>query len=146
MPCRINQLNKKTGVTYVYESVSFWDKEKKQPRNKKICIGRLDSNGAFIPSTRLAPEQAAVRDPTVTASAEIIGSSIILDTITKQLGLESFAEIQFSQRVPTDSNDGLLSYFSRGSFEPLWDMVQKPCTSFRSTSNKPVYYRDSSCH
>ena len=95
MSCRINQVNKKTGVTYVYESVSYWDKEKKQARNKKICIGRLDSNGTFIPSTRLAPEQAAVRDPIVTASAEIIGSSIILDTITDRLG--KLAKIQFSR-------------------------------------------------
>lgn len=87
MPCRINQLNKNTGVTYVYESVSYWDKEKKQPRNKKICIGRLDSKGTFIPSTRLLPEQAAVRDPVVTASAEIVGPSIVLDAITEQLGL-----------------------------------------------------------
>ena len=95
MSCRINQLNKKTGVTYVYESASYWDKEKKQPRNKKICIGRLDSNGAFIPSTRLAPAQAAARDPVVTASAEIIGSSIILDTITQQLGLASLLKASF---------------------------------------------------
>ncbi len=89
MSCRINQVNKKTGVTYVYESVSYWDKEKKQARNKKTCIGRLDANGTFVPSTRLTPEQAAVRDPIVTASAEIVGSSIILDTITDMLGLKS---------------------------------------------------------
>ena len=95
MPCRINQLNKNTGVTYVYESVSYWDKEKKQPRNKKICIGRLDSNGTFIPSPRLMPEQAAVRDPVVTASAEIIGSSIILDAITDRLGLGNILKSSF---------------------------------------------------
>ena len=95
MSCRINQLNKKTGVTYVYESLSYWDKEKKQPRNKKICVGRLDSKGVFVPSTRLAPAQAAVRDPIVTASAEILGSSIILDTITDQLGLEDMLKASF---------------------------------------------------
>ena len=60
MPCRINQLNKKTNVIYVYESASYWDKEKKQARNKKICVGKLDCNGVFIPSGRLKPEQAAV--------------------------------------------------------------------------------------
>ena len=82
MLCRINQLNKKNNVTYVYESVSYWDKEKKQARNKKICVGKLDLNGVFIPSRRLKPEQAAVRDPVVTASAEVVGPLIILDTIT----------------------------------------------------------------
>ncbi len=97
MSCRINQKNKKTNVTYVYESVSYWDKAKKQPRNKKVCIGRLNSNGTFIPSKRLMPEQAAVRDPTVTASAEIVGPFIILDTITDRLSLRSLLKSCFSQ-------------------------------------------------
>ncbi len=35
--------NKKTGVTYVYESTFYWDEEKKQPRNKRKLIGKLDS-------------------------------------------------------------------------------------------------------
>jgi transposase len=95
MACRINQINKKTNVTYVYESVSAWDKEKKQPRNKKTCVGKLDPNGVFIPSKRLTAEQAAARDPVVTASAQIIGPSIILDTITKQLGLEELLKSCF---------------------------------------------------
>lgn len=39
MACQIHQTNKFNGVTYVYESVSYWDPSKKQPRNKKVCIG-----------------------------------------------------------------------------------------------------------
>lgn len=43
--------NKKTGVTYVYESTSYWDKEKKQPRNKRKLIGRLDpATGEIVPT------------------------------------------------------------------------------------------------
>lgn len=88
MSCRINQVNKSTGVTYVYESVSYWDKERKQPRNKRVCIGKIDpDNGTFIPSKRLNPAQAVARDPAVTASASIIGPSLILDAITTRLGL-----------------------------------------------------------
>ena len=88
MSCRINLVNKKTGVTYVYESISFRDKEKKQSRNKRVCIGKLDPvTGEFIPSKRLNTEQAAVRDPAVTASAEVVGPSIVLDAITETLGL-----------------------------------------------------------
>ena len=97
MACRIKQINKKTNVTYVYESVSVWDKEKKQCRNKKTCIGKLDPNGVFIPSKRLATEQAAVRDPIVTASAQIVGPSIILDAVTRQLGLEKLLKSCFPQ-------------------------------------------------
>ncbi len=97
MSCRINQLNKKTNVTYVYESVSYWDKEKQQARNKKTCIGKLSPNGVFIPSGRLNPEQAAVRDPIVTASAEVVGPLIILDTLTDQLGLRKLLKSCFPQ-------------------------------------------------
>jgi len=56
--------------------MSYWDKEKKQPRNKKICVGKRDANEVFIPAKRPAPDQAAVRDPVVTASAEVVGASI----------------------------------------------------------------------
>ena len=78
--------------------MSYWDKEKKQARNKKICVGKLDSNGLFIPSGRLNPEQAAVRDPVVTASAEVVGPLIILDAITDQLGLRKLLKSCFPQQ------------------------------------------------
>ena len=42
MSCIVYQTNKKTGITYAYESVSYWDKEKKQPRSKRQYIGRVD--------------------------------------------------------------------------------------------------------
>lgn len=93
MAYRINHLNKITGITYVYESISYWDKVKKQPRTKQVCIGKLDKDsGEFIPSKRLNPEQAAARDPKVTASAQIIGPNIILDTITRELGLDKLLQ------------------------------------------------------
>ena len=42
MSCIVYQTNKKTGVKYAYESVSYWDKEKQQPRSKRKYIGRVD--------------------------------------------------------------------------------------------------------
>ena len=42
--------NKTTGITYVYESESYWDKEKKQPRNHRTLIGKLDENGEIVPT------------------------------------------------------------------------------------------------
>jgi hypothetical protein len=74
MTFRLYKVNKKTGITYVYESSSYWNKEKKQSRNKQTCIGKLDPiSKEFIPSKRLKPEQVATRDPAVTASASIVG-------------------------------------------------------------------------
>lgn len=88
MAFRLYKVNKKTGITYVYESTSHWDKEKKQSRNKQVCVGKLDPiSKEFIPSKRLKPEQAAARDPAVTVSTSIVGPLMILDSITKKLGL-----------------------------------------------------------
>jgi seryl-tRNA synthetase len=43
--------DKRTGTTYVYESESYWDKEKKQPRNKRTLIGKIDEvTGEIIPT------------------------------------------------------------------------------------------------
>jgi transposase len=87
--CRVKMKNKKTGITYVYESESYWDKQKKKSLNKRVCIGKIDpDSGIFIPSKRLNPQQSAMRDPAVTASAEIIGPSIILNAITAEFGLD----------------------------------------------------------
>jgi len=33
---------KKNGAAYVYSVTSYWDKEKKAPRNKQVCLGRLE--------------------------------------------------------------------------------------------------------
>jgi len=41
---------------YVYETVSYWDKEKKQPRQKRRCLGRKDlETGKIIESKRHVP-------------------------------------------------------------------------------------------
>lgn len=41
----------RTGIVYVYESESYWDKELKAPRNHKKLIGRLDEEtGEVVPT------------------------------------------------------------------------------------------------
>lgn len=47
----IKQFDKRSGITYVYESHSYWDKEKKMTRAKRTLIGRLDpETGEVIPT------------------------------------------------------------------------------------------------
>lgn len=47
----IYQHDKRSGITYAYESISFWDKEKKQSRAKRTLIGRVDSvSGEIVPT------------------------------------------------------------------------------------------------
>lgn len=47
----IHQKDKRSGITYVYESISYWDKEKKQSRSKRRLVGRLDEKtGEVVPT------------------------------------------------------------------------------------------------
>lgn len=49
----IKQYHKDTDTTYVYESISYWDAEKKQSRSKRKCIGKIDpETGEIVPTGR----------------------------------------------------------------------------------------------
>ena len=49
----IKQTNKKTGITYVIDSESYWDKEKQQPRSRRKIIGKIDPvTGGVVPTNR----------------------------------------------------------------------------------------------
>ncbi|HPH12108.1 MAG TPA: hypothetical protein PKW59_14730 [Thermotogota bacterium] len=51
MAAMIYQKDERSGITYAYESVSHWDKEKKQSRAKRTLIGRVDEKtGQIIPT------------------------------------------------------------------------------------------------
>lgn len=43
--------DKRSGITYAYESKSYWDKEKKQSRSKRTLIGRVDPETSEITKT-----------------------------------------------------------------------------------------------
>jgi len=47
----IHQHDKRSGITYAYESHSFWDKEKKMTRAKRTLIGRVDPDTGEITPT-----------------------------------------------------------------------------------------------
>jgi len=137
----VNKVNKKTGVIYVYEYTPYWDKKKKQGRNTQICIGKLDPvTGKLIPSKRLAPEQVAARNAAITASAQIIGPSLILDAVTERLGLDKLLKSCFPQtyqQIMTMAYYYLVAH--GGPFEPLRHMVQKSCADHRTILNKSTH-------
>jgi len=81
--------NKETGAVYVYSVESYWDKEKKAPRNRQTCLGRLDpETGEVIPSKRKrkVAERAAAA-PGVTVSSRVAGPSLVLDVLTRSCGI-----------------------------------------------------------
>ena len=89
MPTIVYQTNPDTGVKYAYESVSYWDKDKKAPRSKRKYLGRVDpetgeiikarkkhgkeENSAPKPETATVPqlmEELASRDAAITSLRE----------------------------------------------------------------------------
>ena len=94
---RVYVKNKSNGTTYVYESENYWDREKKQSRSKRVCIGKLDDAGNFIPSSRFSkpiPESVAVTPtpkrgpvPAVHTRRLYYGATYLLDQIGTKLGI-----------------------------------------------------------
>ncbi len=88
----INQLDKRSGITYVYESTSYWDKEKQQPRAKRTLIGKRNPDtGEMIPTDgrgkkrqeNSEPIQPAKRGPIPIeiANRRFYGANYLLDEI-----------------------------------------------------------------
>ena len=72
----IKHLDKKYGVVYVYESVSYWDKEKKQPRSKRKLIGKIDPvTGEIVPTGRHGRAPSSVTDSLAESPSSISGTS-----------------------------------------------------------------------
>ena len=93
--------NKKTGTTYVYSvEKSYWDKEKKSPRNKQVCLGKLDTeSGEIIPSKRRGKVvERASSAPNVTATSKIAGPSLILEQITKKHDIDRLLKKCFGDK------------------------------------------------
>lgn len=88
----VYQINKKTGVTYVYESVSFWDKKKQQSRAKRKCIGKLDpETNQLIPTTKRPPSKTKAKQgpiPFQKVARFFFGATFLFDQIAKKIGLD----------------------------------------------------------
>lgn len=84
--------NKKNGVTYVYESSGYWDKEKQQARNLRTCIGKLDPvTGKIIPSKKTVTVETSLPKPgpvpTLMCNRSFYGATYLFDAIGEKLGI-----------------------------------------------------------
>ena len=92
---RVFVKNKSNGTTYVYESDNYWDREKKQSRSRRVCVGKLDDAGNFVPSARFSkpvPEFVAIAPkrgpvPAVHTRRLFYGATYLLDQIGLKLGI-----------------------------------------------------------
>lgn len=86
--------NKKNQTTYVYESTAYWDKEKQQSRNTRVCIGKLENN-VFVPNKQYKMQQELEQlkgtKPKMVSSSDFIrkfyGATYLLDKIGKRYGI-----------------------------------------------------------
>lgn len=72
----IKQYHADTDTTYVYESTSYWDSEKKQSRSKRKLLGKLDpQTGDIIPTgtrgRKKKESNAEVQDTSATDALKI---------------------------------------------------------------------------
>lgn len=95
----VYQTDKRSGITYAYQSISHWDKEKKQSRAKRTLIGRVD-----IETREIIPTDGRNRQtlddklddkvptnrgpkPTVLAHRSFYGATYLLDAIGEKVGV-----------------------------------------------------------
>jgi hypothetical protein len=91
----VYQKDKRSGITYAYESVSYWDKEKKQSRAKRTLIGRVDPNtGEIVPTDGRGRKKqeapvASKRGPLPAAQTarKFYGATYLFDAIGEKLGI-----------------------------------------------------------
>jgi transposase len=94
----VKQLDKRSGITYAYESISRWDKEKKQSRASRRLIGRVDEKTGEIIATdgRRRKESSADdttiktkrgRIPSLSVSRQFYGATYLLDKIGEKTGV-----------------------------------------------------------
>ena len=64
--------NRERGVTYVYESYSYWDKDKQSPRSKRKLIGKRDpKTGEIVPTNPKRGRKKATSDKKTSDTSEV---------------------------------------------------------------------------
>ena len=88
---------KANGTAYLYAVKSYWDKEKKQARNKQVCLGRLnEETGELIESTRKRKtEQRDDALPEAVAQTKVYGPYALLMKLANDMGLTAALKKSF---------------------------------------------------
>ena len=80
--------DKRTGTTYIYESESYWDKEKKQPRSRRKLIGKLDEEtGEIVPTGKSGRKKSSKTETAENSSTDLAAQHIrIIAEKEEQIG------------------------------------------------------------
>ena len=92
----IHVKDKRSGLTYVYESISYWDKEKKQPRCRRHLLGRLDqASGEMVPTDGRGLRRNKVKLGSYQIHHRFYGASYLFSQIAEKTGVASDLESCF---------------------------------------------------
>jgi transposase len=110
MSAIIRQHDKRIGVTYAYESTSYWDKEKKQSRSRRKLIGIIDPETDEIKPTTKKKRNTAIpaetpslkesmmpleESPWLYAKRTFYGATYLLDKIGESTGVADDLKVCF---------------------------------------------------
>jgi len=95
MAAIIHQKDRRSGITYAYESVSYWDKDKQQSRSKRTLIGRVDGKtGEILPTDGRGRKKKdgyvpakSGHVPVERAARFFYGATYLLDAVGEKLGI-----------------------------------------------------------
>ena len=87
------------GTTYVYENISYWDKEEKRTRHRRKCIGKVDPHTKqIVPTGRKTDTKP---DDTLQKSEHCrvltIGPALLLDKAAAQTKLTRVLRLIFPE-------------------------------------------------
>jgi transposase len=89
----VYQTDNRSGITYAYESVSRWDKERKQSRSTRTLIGRVDAEtGAIVPTDGRMKGEKVPKTPAKALKPPkyvrlFYGATYLFDAIGEKLGV-----------------------------------------------------------
>ena len=150
----VKQLDKRSGLTYVYESKSVWDKELKQSRSTRRLIGRLDPNTGDVIETdgrrrggkplgetsvpvKEAPNKHIAIQQIIPVERKFCGATYLFDAISDKLGLTSDLKSCFPATYKMILS---IAYYLilEDSAIPLWKMVVFAHSSVRKGYTIPA--------
>jgi transposase len=104
----VYQKDKRSGITYAYESKAWWDKKKKQSRSKRKLIGRLNNEtGKIVPTDGRMKKNKDMQSgttakrgpvPATCSARTFYGATYLFDAIGDKLGITEDLKACF----PTD--------------------------------------------
>ena len=97
----IKQYDKRSGITYAYESHSYWDPEKKMTRARRKLIGRVNpETGEIIPTDGRNRKKELPKETTDYESLykkllkKVAAQDVLIESLKKQI-----AQLQAQNRI-----------------------------------------------